>query len=325
MEQDIDLAQKTNEIILSLFDQNKQIEQIEKKFIKIQDYSREFEYNGLIVSSVYYYFFPAYKNYAKNTGNQFWFDKFKNNNNNYTEFNYAIDILINLKEYFEKKDEKEYFRESFEAVKRFSSYKNIDLFLLFTKDKFKELVSHISAYLTRDLNYFKQVLSIEINENDDLEDFSTLKKLFFEEVNYESLVRNEENEIKFNQLTEKIYEIKNEHLQKEEKVAQIIEELKNKNSETERLVNDLKNEKIIEIERLNKDIEKINEKIDKIYLRDTIKYSIRYIYRMFYSKFGNEKFEYNVYEEIKQLKNILNQPQFKTTYSFLLNFIENKN
>ena len=46
---------------------------------------------------------------------------------------------------------------------------------------------------------------------------------------------------------------------------------------------------------------------------------------MFYSKFGNEKFEYNVYEEIKQLKNILNQPQFKTTYSFLLNFIENKN
>ena len=300
MEQDIDLAQKTNEIILSILDQNKQIEQIEKKFIKIQDYSREFDYNGLIVSSVYYYFFPAYKNYAKNTGNQFWFDKFKNNNNNYTEFNYAIDILINLKEYFEKKDEKEYFRESFEAVKRFSSYKNIDLFLLFTKDKFKELVSHISAYLTRDLNYFKQVLSIEINENDDLEDFSTLKKLFFEEVNYESLVRNEENEIKFNQLTEKIYEIKNEHLQKEEKVAQIIEELneknnqltekiyeiknehlqkeekvaqiieelKNKNSETERLVNDLKNEKIIEIERLNKDIEKINEKIDKIYLID---------------------------------------------------------
>ena len=242
MEQDIDLAQKTNEIILSLLDQNKQIEQIEKKFIKIQDYSREFDYNGLIVSSVYYYFFPAYKNYAKNTGNQFWFDKFKNNNNNYTEFNYAIDILINLKEYFEKKDEKEYFRESFEAVKRFSSYKNIDLFLLFTKDKFKELVSHISAYLTRDLNYFKQVLSIEINENDDLEDFSTLKKLFFEEVNYESLVRNEENEIKFNQLTEKIYEIKNEHLQKEEKVAQIIEELNEKNNQLTEKIYEIKNE-----------------------------------------------------------------------------------
>ena len=35
-----------------------------------------------------------------------------------------------------------------------------------------------------------------------------------------------------------------------------------------------------EIEKLNKEIEKIYDKIDKIFLWDTIKYTIRYIYRM---------------------------------------------
>ena len=432
-----DFEQKINEILIYLFDQNKQIDAIDKQFFKIKLNASKFGYNEIIVSSVYYYFFPAYKKYAKNTGNEFWFEKFKKDNNHYTEYNYSIDLLINLKEYFKNKDENIYNKESFEEVTKFSSYKNIDLFLLFTKDKFKELVCHISAFLTRDLNYFKEVLSLDINENDNFEDFSTLKKLFFEEVKYENYVKNEEifnqlseaiieikndhqqkeeevkqiveelnnknnqltkeiieiknehqqkeeevkqiveelnnknNQLtkeiiekenehqqkeeevkqiveelnnKNNQLTKEIIEIKNEHQQKEEEVKQIVEELNNKNNQLTKeiieikkdhrqkeenltqTVNDLKNDKIksyTEIEKLKKDIDKINEKIDKIYLRDTIKYSIRYIYRMFYSTFGNKKFEYNIYEEIKELKIILNKPEYKKTYGFLLNFIEN--
>ena len=316
-----DFVQKTEEILNSLFDQNKQINEIDKNFLKIKLNSSKFGYDETIVSSVYYYFFPAYKKHAKNTVNEFWFEKFKTDNNNYNEFNYSIDLLINLKEYFKNKDEDSYFKESLEAVKRFSSYKNIDLFMLFTKDKFKELVCHISAYLTRDLNYFKQVFSIDINENDNFEDFQTLKKLFFEEVKYENFVKNEEklNQLtekvkkikedqlqkeknlaqiieeyndKNNQLIEKVKKIKEDQLQKEKNLAQIIEELKNKNNQTEKIINELKNDKIksdAEIEKLNEDIEKINEKVDEIYLRDTMKYSIRYFERMFYSKYKFNK------------------------------------
>ena len=341
MEEEINFVQKTDEILKSLFDHNKKINEIEKQFFKILFTSRKFGYDEIIVSSVYYFFFPVYNNHAKNTDNEFWFEKNKNDNNHYTEFNYAIDLLVNIKEYFRHKNKSLYYRESIETVNKFYSYRNIDLYMLFTKDKFKEIVSHISAYLTKDINYFKEVLSIDINETDVLEDISTLRKFFLEEIKYESLVRDED---KYNQLTEEIAEIKNKHHQKIEelncinnKLTEEIAEIKNEHrqkvgnftkkiEELNNNIDDLKNDKYksqTEIEKLNNNIEEINKKIDKIYLRDTIKYSIRYIYRMFYSQVANKNFEYNIYEEIKELKIILNKPEYKKTYGFLLNFIEN--
>ena len=59
-------------------------------------------------------------------------------------------------------------------------------------------------------------------------------------------------------------------------------------------------------------------------MRDIIKYSIKYIYRIFYSKYRanlNNEFKTNVYEEIKQLIKLLSDKLF-SEFSFLKEFID---
>lgn len=75
-------------------------------------------------------------------------------------------------------------------------------------------------------------------------------------------------------------------------------------------------------EKSDEKFKEIEEQLEQIHLRDTIKYSIRYIYRLFYPKFGkNQFFQYNVYDEIKELKNILLVPDLNK-FSYLYDFVD---
>ena len=69
-------------------------------------------------------------------------------------------------------------------------------------------------------------------------------------------------------------------------------------------------------------IKEIDEQLEQIYLRDTIKYSIKYIYRLFFPKYGkNEKFQSNVHLEMQQLKEMLKNSelsQFKYLFDFMV-------
>ena len=342
-----DLIAYVDEILQKLLDPNKNTIEIDKKFCKIKFYSKNYDYDEFIVSGVYFFFFPDNKK-TINTISKFWFEN-KKNDKVYTEYDFAVDILFNLKNYFIKKDIDLYEKESFDVVQKFQSYKNVDMFILFTRDKFKEIIGHISAFLLQNKDYFETIFSIKINEEDDLSDFNTLKRLFFKPIKYENYFNNNQiieqkiieelendnliKEKQFNDFKLIIEKLTNDNLIKEQQFNDfklIIERLTNDNLIKEQQFNDFKigTEKIIkdnkkQIDQLKTNFTNINEKIDKIYLRDTIKYSIRYIYRVFKSHFSDKDFEYNIYEEIKELKDILSLPEFKEKFKFLYNFVDN--
>ena len=84
-----------------------------------------------------------------------------------------------------------------------------------------------------------------------------------------------------------------------------------------------------EIKALKKDsIEKekkigeMNERLEQIDLRDTVKLSIRYLYKVFLSKFPSEvNFTEKIWEQIDEVKKILSKPEFKD-FCFIPEFID---
>ena len=68
-------------------------------------------------------------------------------------------------------------------------------------------------------------------------------------------------------------------------------------------------------------METMEERLEKIDLRDTVKMSLRYIYKVLYSKFSN-KMQYvtKIWEQIREIEKILSKPEFQR-YSFISKFI----
>ena len=153
-------------------------------------------------------------------------------------------------------------------------------------------------------------MDVNVEKTDDLKDKKSLEKLFVnktiskEELNFHKLYAPIINELqqKINVLENKINEQK------------LI-------NENQKVINDTQKNAIDELIQFK---EEASNKLEQIYLRDTIKYSIKYIYRMFYSKLSGIfrlEFSYNIYEEIKQLKIILSNKSF-TNFSYIKEFIE---
>lgn len=310
------------EVFPLLAKKEKKIFDIEKEFLNLMNNADKNDIDEMYIAGIYYYFFPCNSNLAKNTETNFWFEKFKSNKE-YTEYDFAIDILVILKEYIKNKDEEAFNKNSIIVANKFGTYKHMNLYLYLTKDIFKELIYHITSFLLRDLTYFSVVLSIDIKEDDDLSDISTINRIFTKQLSYDELKMIDTKNIinDMNALSKRVEELTVDINNKDKIIKKLNDDILKK----EKIIKDLTNESIKkdeEIERLKKDMVNIKEKLDKMHMVDTLKYSMKYIYRMFYEKYGKEKNDSNMYNEIGQLKSILMLPEFKTKYKYLYDFID---
>lgn len=83
----------------------------------------------------------------------------------------------------------------------------------------------------------------------------------------------------------------------------------------------LKNDKVT----LNGEMSKLKERLDQINVRDTVKMSLRYLYKILFTQFSDEmKNVTNIWGQIDEVKSILTKPIFKR-YDFVSKFIEEIN
>ena len=68
------------------------------------------------------------------------------------------------------------------------------------------------------------------------------------------------------------------------KINMMEDTLKNKEKKIQTL-----NEKLIEYECMKAELNTLKTKLERIYLRDTVKYTIKYLYRLLYAKYGDVK------------------------------------
>ena len=253
--------------------------------------------NDLLISQFHLFFYPNESSSEINEEKEFWFQKYKSDRpDDYTEYNFALDILKVLKSYLQNKNSEAANSYIYDLALKFGPYKNIDYYLLLTANKIQSNLIHIYSFFHKDIQYFKDILDVNVEKTDDLKDKKTLEKLFVNKTISKA-------ELNFHKL-----------------YAPIINELQQKINILENNISAQKaiNDELIQFK------EEASNKLEQIYLRDTIKYSIKYIYRMFYSKFsGKFKLELsnNIYEEIKQLRIILSNKSF-TNFSHIKEFIE---
>jgi hypothetical protein len=267
--------------------------------------------NDLLIPQFHLFFYPNESSSEINDEKEFWFQKYKSNTpEDYTEYNFALDILKILKSYLQNKNSEDANTYIYDLALKFGAYKNIDYYLLLTGDKIQSNLIHIYSFFHKDIQYFKDILDVNVEKTDDLKDKKTLEKLFVnktiskEELNCHKLYAPIINELqqKINILENKINE-------------------QNIINENQKVINDTQKNAIDELIQFKQEA---SNKLEQIYLRDTIKYSIKYIYRMFYSKLSGKfrlEFSNNIYEEIKQLKIILSNKSF-TNFSYIKEFIE---
>lgn len=260
-----------------------------------------------IIFKIFCYFFPAKSSQEQNSSTEFWYEKYQSSEK-YTEYNIALDILLILKDYLANKNEQKANDQIFQIIIKLGDYKNVNYYLLLTAKHAIDIFIHLLSFFIKDKDYFQKSLKVSISSNDDLTDPATMERLFCgktfskEELftkKYCFLLLKNQTEINKNQeeINKKQLEI-NQKLNKEIKVLMdYTAELENK-------------------------IKEIDEQLEQIYLRDTIEYSIKYIYRLFFQKYGkDEKFQSNVHLEMQQLKEMLKNSelsQFKYLFDFIV-------
>lgn len=285
-----------NEIFPSMKGKRKTPDSLYEHFYQLSSLNK----NDYIIKRILLYFYPSKKSKEANTDKKFWFEKYKSLSI-YTEYNLAIDLLKILKSYKREKKVDFVFDEINKILIKFGKYKNLDYYMLLTNNVYSDTLVHIYSFFLRDIDYFKMVINVNIQENDDLTDQKTLEKIFCgKTISEKELKTHKYYKEKINSLEDKYNNQNN-----------IIIQLLGKVNEMENKLNN----NIIEMEEMK-------EKLNKIYVRDTIKYSIKYIYRVFYSQIENQNsFKKNVHEQILELKSILSKPQF-SNLKFLYDFLD---
>ena len=165
----------------------------------------------------------------------------------------------------------------------------------------------------------------------------------------------EKSEIKQNKeedLQKQINELSKQMLYNDKNIAAQLNALKEEKLQTDSQINTLKEEKlqadckleilmtnknnqdnqikklsfqIEELKKENKDLKndmvELQTRMDKIDLRDTIKLCIKYLYKVLKSHFNEMKEVYYFWDEIKEIKKILNRNEFKK-FHYINDFIE---
>ena len=79
------------------------------------------------------------------------------------------------------------------------------------------------------------------------------------------------------------------------------------------------------ISKMENDISELKDRLEQIDTRDTIKMSLRYLYKILFARFSGEmKRVTNIWEQIDEVKQILSKPEFKR-FKYVWQFIEEIN
>lgn len=303
--------------------------------------------NGALI--IFLYFFPNYSP-LENNKEAYWFIKYQNIQN-YNEYNFAKDLLNCYIQYLSDLDYKDYERKLLDKIKLFKNYKLINTFLSVI-EKYDESVIATISYIIKDHTYFKGAFELNINSKNiqtsvfinnvkkyldhkqsllDLQKALNMTKLYREA--WEETKSSKEKEIislkkNVKDLTESVNNMRNVNINLLNKISN----LENKNANLLDRVNNMEfeNEGLkkynIEMETkiitLENQVKVMNERLNKIDIRDTLKMSFRYLYKVLFSKYPNDmRIETKVWNQIDEVQKMLSKPQFKR-FQFISEFLD---
>lgn len=275
---------------------------------------------------VFFYFFPNSKQEQNSTN--FWFIKYKNEEP-YNEYNFSIDLLKCYDEYLTDKNSKNFDSKIRVAAEKFKSYKYFNQFFEVT-EKYVDILMAIKAYFTKDIIYFQETFDL-ITMDEKIQTPTFIQKII-KSLNNKKIVVDLMNRINdMEKCNQKLFE----NLEKlnQANSAKIIslqkdnltlkENNKNLNRTITDLKNDLKNLKEDNDEKikiLDSEIKSLKNRLDQIDLRDTIKMSFNYLYKILHKKHGGE-YSKNFWEQIEKIKDMLNYSEYNNKYEFVIKFI----
>ena len=199
-----------------------------------------------------------------------------------------------------------------EKIQLFKDRKLISEFF-YALEKTEECINATIAYILKDPSYFK--LSYKINVPPEkiqkhsfikeVKNYLEIENLRIDLKNGQSLINQYSNLVEDLNTAVKLLKADNTSLtNKVNDMQKTIDSLKKQQNETEQ---NLKN---------------VNERLEQIDVRDTIKMSFRYLYKILYSKFPDNMDNVSkIWQQIMQVKIILSKPQFKE-YEFITKFID---
>jgi len=254
-------------------------------------------------STVLMYFFPENSSFEKNRI-EYWFLKYKNDLD-YNEDSFAKDLLKCFIQYQISKDKLLFEMKVKEKIQQFKERKLISEFY-YTVEKTKESINATIAYIVKNPSYF--MLSCKI-------------KVPPEKIQKHSLIR----EIKHYFEMEKLRTDLQNGLDLIDQYSNLVNDL-NKAvinlKEDKKIKEGVINTLIKRQDETNEKLQNVTERLEQIDLRDTIKMSFRYLYKILYSKFPNDMENVTkIWDQITQVNKILSEPQFKEN-KFITKFIE---
>jgi len=227
-------------------------------------------------------------------------------------------IIIAIFSYIEK--DPSYFAKAFETI---IEPKNIQT---------KACINIIKDYLERKkvlLDLEKSIKMVKIYSNL-LENEKASKKNLINDMDY---LKKEIKELKNNNVTlnKNISKLQKDNAELRNDNATLnenISELRNDNATLNENISKLRNDNATlneNISGMKNDISELKDRLDQIDTRDTVKMSLRYLYKMLFTQFSNEmKSVTQIWEQIDEVKKILSKPQFKR-FTYVSKFIDEIN
>ena len=263
-----------------------------------------------VASKVLMYFFPENSSLEKND-KEFWFIKYKNDLY-YNEYSFAKDLLQTFTQYKKFKN-KQFFEMIIKEKIQLFKDRNLISEFFYTVEKTEECINATIAYILKEPSYFKLFYKINIPQEKiqkhsfikEVKNYLEIENLRIDLKNGQSLINQYSNLVEDLNTAVKLLKADNTSLTNQvNDMQKTIDSLKKQQNETEQ---NLKN---------------VNERLEQIDVRDTIKMSFRYLYKILYSKFPNNMENVTkIWLQIMQVKKILSEPQFKE-YEFISKFIE---
>ena len=234
---------------------------------------------------LFFYFFPIAEFCDEKNSKEFWFEKYFEKGK-FTEYNFALDLLRLLKDYMTNKSKENFYSDILTIIRKFENYKSIGYLINLVPNQY--LFKWLVSYLTKDKNFFK-IEDKAQNEWESKVEYITNKK-------YLSIIL----------------------AQNMNSIEELKKSLTKQNLDFENKLRCFENK----FEIQNKKINDLEERIEKIEVRDTIKLTLKYLYNVLHTKFyPNNSFENNYHKQIQELLKILKKKEFEK-YQFLKTYLE---
>lgn len=277
--------------------------------------------NDIIIFHIFLYFFP-FDNCMEQNKDCFWFENYRKEGV-FTEYNFAIELLDIFDEYLKKKSTDLFKAHIKLVVEKLGDYKNVRNFVKLIPHE--NLYAWIVAYLTKDNEYFQlisdkqNIIPKEFQKDQWIINVGNLlleKTYNFYYLENARLInknnsilstielKDKKNQIIIDKLVEEIHSVKNENENKIKTLQNKLDEVQKTNSSLENGLKDLK------------------ERVAKIELRDTIKFSMTYLYNILHYKFNSSEEKKDKYsDKLNEMLKILEDKKPRK-FNLLKSFIE---